>query len=153
RGVARVLASRSHPAGIFFFGRGGTSIFDCESQAKRTKFPSDAWPRGLAGFVIDRPRNFSALASFAPDLLHVRRHADPDRIGVRISVSARFHSSPHASNYVCADHDFVLGGICDLSTAAIEFRLSARWGSNELGAQLQRISCPLEQKFDPFVGI
>src|SRR4029078_5753586 len=143
----------SHPASILLFGRSGASLFDRESQATRTKSHSDAWPCGVAVFVVDCSRHFSALASFAPDLLHFRRHTHPDRIGVRVSVFARLHPGANASDHTWCDSGWFLGGICTISGAGSEFRLSAGWSSTELGAQLHRIFRPLEQKLESFVGI
>ena len=148
-----MLAARPHPAGIFFPGWSGASVFDREPEAERAKFPSDAWPRGLARFVTDCSRNFSALASLAPDLLHVRGHTDADRIGVCVSVFARFFSCTNASDHACGDSGLFLGGVRDVPGAGSKFRLCAGWRAAELGTQLHRISFPLEQKFKPFVGL
>src|SRR5262249_19548828 len=139
--------------GILVSGWGCTTVFDRQPQKERPDIRPHAAAHDLACILADLPWNLSSFTALRPNLLDIRRYAHANRPRLRLSVSIGVHESPNADRHVRSDPDLLLGGVCALSRAGSELRLSQRWRSTKLGTQLHRISFAFQQEFKFVVGV
>src|SRR5258708_4694565 len=77
--MGRMLAARSHSAGVFVFGRSGVAVFAGVAGGAWAKQMAFDTARVLAGGCPRSTRDFPAFHERKADELHFRRHAHADR--------------------------------------------------------------------------
>src|SRR6266498_416036 len=151
--MAGRLPARLDPASLFFSGGRRAAVFRREPNRQRRHLLDNARPCASARTCPDLPWNLSSLAVLNTNLLHVRGHAHPDRIGLRFSLPAGIHAGANASDRLSAHPHLLLAGIRAVSGAGADLRLPTGRGAAELVSQLHGISLALEQEFESLVGL
>src|SRR5215469_9320582 len=106
-----VLAARSDPAFVFISGRCSSTLFDCEPHRERQVLRGVARACDVALSAFDRPRNLSPLNEQHADQFHLRRHADADRSGLYVPVSAGLANRKSAVAMARSDSVRLLAGM------------------------------------------
>src|SRR2546423_8908317 len=71
RALAGMLGARSDSAGIFFSGRGCTTILDRKPESQRAKLLAYGWACGVERAAAHFSRNFPSLLAVWSNLLDV----------------------------------------------------------------------------------
>src|SRR5271156_3205745 len=103
--MAGMFAARPDSTCILFPGRRGIAVFYRQPQTQRANLRTDVWSCGAASVAFNFSGNFSSLPALNPNLLHVRGHVDPDRVGLRLPVPAGVRAGANASGYAGYDPD------------------------------------------------
>src|SRR5262245_57265081 len=99
----RLLIARFDPAVVLLSRWGGAAVLNRQPGGARTEFWPHVGPRSVA--VADsRPvGNLPALGGPASDELHIRGHADANRVGLHLPVSSRI-LLPAGAVFGCGGH-------------------------------------------------
>src|SRR5207247_4985065 len=132
--VARLLAARLDSTIVLVPGRCGAALLAGLAMCPRAVGRTDDIARVLASARLGRAGYLSAVAGPAADLLHLRRHTDPDWPGLRLFVSARPGRRARAVECAGIDPGRLLARFCSVSAAGGRLRLGQGGRRTELAA-------------------
>src|SRR5690242_17102269 len=112
-----MLAARYDSAGIFFSGRRGPALLDCQPPGEGRNVRQDVLARAVAVAGAGRAGSVLAVHAQHPDQLHVRRHAFADRVRLSDSVSAGVPKAALAVDHTRDAADGLLARVGALSAA------------------------------------
>src|SRR5690349_16000980 len=119
-----LLAARYDSAGIFFSGRRGPALLDCQPPGEGRNVRQDVLARAVAVAGAGRAGRVPAVDAQHPDELHVRRYAFADRVRLSDFVSAGVPKAAMAVDHARDAADGLLAGVGALPGAGRGIQLA-----------------------------